>query len=95
VVDRCLGFLGLTSGFMPPNLGKRYHVGGSQPRVRWLSSGPIQRLLGRILGRSGRRLRTKLNMWNIVPESNSEFRLTEGTRQRLEEFYRPDVLKLE
>jgi hypothetical protein len=45
---RTFEFLGVDSGFVPPNLGRRYREGSSRPRYAWLDLGRLRRRLASI-----------------------------------------------
>lgn len=99
VIDRVRIFLGLPPGFVPPNLGKRYHVGGQRERfpgmVRGLRRIGLLRRLWRLLPR-----RRRAGFWtwfftqgNVVEEAPPE--VEPPVRRRLADHYREDVAALE
>jgi hypothetical protein len=99
VLEAILGFLGLPSGFTPPNLDRRYHVGGSRERFPGLLPGlrrvaPL-RALWRLVPRSRRRAfwMTYFTSVNVRPEPAPELGPT--VRSCLVEHYRSDVSNLE
>jgi len=99
VIDRIRIFLGLQPGFTPPNLGKRYHVGGERQRFPGLipalrKVAPLRRLW-RLLPR---RRRAGLWTWfftqaNVVEEAPEP--IPPALRERLVAHYREDIEDLE
>jgi hypothetical protein len=90
-------FLGVSSDFNPPSLGRKFHQGGSV-RLRWLSSllkmGRL--IVARMPEPIRRRLRGKaywVNQWNIKPEITEPLAVQD--RQKLEEIFQADVLLVE
>ncbi|NJN84104.1 MAG: sulfotransferase domain-containing protein [Caldilineaceae bacterium] len=99
VLDLVLSHLGLDQGYRPANLGQEYHRGGRQrfpqlvPFMRKQMK-PAWKLMARLPERQKEALKTWYAMrLNLVPETKPTHDKT--TRQRLVEFYRPDVRKLE
>lgn len=99
VVDAILSFVGLEPGYVPGNLGKHYYVGGERNRVNGLV--PVAKRFGPArfvwdLLPADRRKR--FHLWfsrqlNVSKEAAPE--LGPVVRQRLADFYRPDVARLE
>lgn len=98
VLDKIYSFLDLESSYVPPNLGKKYFVGGSRQRFSWLipslKNTPIKRLW-RFIPKSQRRsiffwYRTQVNVVSEPPPA-----LSSAFRQELVNFYQADVKKLE
>jgi hypothetical protein len=61
VCEKAFSFLGVDPGFRPPNLGRRYHEGGSRRRIAWLDLTSWQLAAGR----SARLKR----LWGRLPRS--------------------------
>ena len=102
VLRRAMDFLGLDSRFMPDNLKKLYHVGGTKRRVPMTEKDIANhRLFRKILRLMPRRFRSTFErrflfwymIWNTKPEPGAQ--LPQEARERLVEFYREDVAKLE
>ncbi|MEZ4728999.1 MAG: sulfotransferase [Caldilineaceae bacterium] len=99
VLNRIYSFLGVKPEFTPPNLGKRYHVGGTRQRFPQLISrtqkvAPIRWLWRTIPSRQRRVLFSWYKMqFNIIPDSPAT--LCSAVREQLIEFYRPDLQLLE
>jgi hypothetical protein len=99
VLDSSLTFLGLAPGFSPPNLGKRYYVGGSRRRFGWLlptvqKIWPLRRLW-RGLSPDVKRAMLWWFRTQVAVNREAPPELPSDLRRRLVEFYRPDVLALE
>ncbi len=99
VLDQVLVYLGLEPGFSPPNIGKRYHVGGTESRFRRIKT-------------AARKLYPVKMVWNMLPEDkrgaiklwfNTQVKtvqeapqeLPQELRTLLADFYRDDILELE
>ncbi len=99
ILDQVLAHIGLEPGFSPPNIGKRYNVGGTKLRFRNLRSTvrkiyPLK-LLWRMLPENRRGV---IKLWfntqvKTVQEAPQE--LPQELRTLLVDFYRDDVRKLE
>lgn len=98
VIDAIREFLGLATDFNPPNLGKRYHVGGTRQRfpglVPALRRIPPLRWLWRRLPKDRRG-----GIWawfftqvNVVPEAAEE--MPADLRRRLADHFHDDVEEL-
>jgi hypothetical protein len=61
VCAAAFGFLGVDAGFRPPNLGRRYHDGGSRRRSAWLDLTEWQR--------AARRSAALSALWRRAPRS--------------------------
>jgi hypothetical protein len=94
-LDGIMRFLGLPEGFTPVNLGRFYHVGGTDRRVPWLSSAWVHRLLKQVPSRWGARLRYWLEIWDVDPDSGRTIVASSNLRDRLLHFFQPDVRCLE
>ena len=95
VLGTVLRFLGLGADFTPPNLGKRYHVGGTRKRLPvevFKKVGLLRRMWKIIPEKHRRRFLYWFEQWNTLPDKQP--RMLPETRQRLVEFYRDDVKRL-
>ena len=98
-VDSVLVFLGLPAGFRPANLGKKYHVGGTKQRFPAVQKvfrtiTPLKWLWRQLP--KGRRRALKFWWWtevNVVKEKAPD--LPAELREKMKDFYRPDVQELE
>jgi hypothetical protein len=102
VLRRILQFLGVDDAYTPPNLGKQYHVGGTQRRIpldehalarhRW-----FRRALKLFPHNSrdmvARRFLFWYMIWNTRPDSPDK-QMPAEARVRLARFYREDVASL-
>jgi hypothetical protein len=61
VLDRLYEFIGLTPGFVPPNLGRRYNVGAAAARTSRLT--PNQAV------RATRRIGAARALWKAIPDA--------------------------
>lgn len=95
VLDRTLRFLGLQSGFTPPDLGTVYHRGSTRRKLDWLASTWARRIQQRIPGRLGKRIRFWLEIWNIDRRGDREIDIPERLLRHLLAFFEPDVASLE
>ncbi len=96
--DLC-GFLGIESTFVPPNLGQRYHAGGTRQRWPWLlpalkAMRPVWILWQKIPEQH----KGDLRLWyhtqvNVAAEPAPE--LCSEMRRKLADHFRDDVKKLE
>jgi hypothetical protein len=91
-----LGFLGLTEAFTPPNLGRRYHEGGTSSRIRSVEKLKKVEILRRswrmFPEKSRRRISGRLEKWNTAPGTPAT--VDAVTLQRLVDYYRPEVERL-
>lgn len=99
VLDQICQFIGLQPGFTPPNLGKRYFVGGNTERFPWLvpalqRSGPIRLLWHRLPHHRRRRLVSWFRM-NVNVKPSPPEPMTDDLHQELVDFFAPDVRCLE
>jgi hypothetical protein len=97
-LDKILAHVGLPTGYTPPNLGKKYHRGGTKQRLPWLIPAARRlaplRFLWKLLSRRRRRV---IYTWyrrelNVVVEENDS--VPPATREQLVAFYRPDMRRL-
>jgi Sulfotransferase domain len=96
-------FLGVDAGFVPPNLGKHYHVGGTKRRIpldehTLANHFLFQRLLllvpKRVRHLFARRFLFWFMIWNTRPDSDTN-RVPDEVRDILSRFYKEDVRQLE
>lgn len=93
-------FLGVNSSFLPPDINRQYHKGGSKPKVRLLTPARIYKipLLKRswtviVPDRVRRIVEFKINQWNISAD-NGRLDKDSETYRHLLNFYKEDVQKL-
>lgn len=100
-IDRVLEFIGLPPGYRPANLGESIFAGGSalrfprlKPALKSMGADIVMTLLPSPIRN---RLRLAYKQFNERPTSrNSEsIQLSSGIEERLTEFYRGDVARLE
>ena len=99
VLDSLMAFLGLTPGYRPENLGKRYNVGGTQTRLTWLisfakSTWPVK-WAWRALPE---RIRVGIGKWyffEVAPVPEKAAPLQPEIRQQLVNYYKSDILELQ
>ncbi|MGB8275854.1 MAG: sulfotransferase [Alphaproteobacteria bacterium] len=101
VLGEIVSYLGLTPGYVPPNLDVRYVVSGSRQMPR-----RFDRLKGFALSRIGRfapslalSYRMRSRNWNETeyadPRGTSGIQPSAELRRKLEEYFRPDIQRLE
>jgi hypothetical protein len=94
LVGRVLDFLGVDSGYSPPNIGKRYHEGGSRKRIqglyRVLSAPGFRHAWARIPGKYQRRLVFRYRQWNRIKDEEPAS-IDQQTRERLIDYFGPDM----
>lgn len=99
-IDSILGFVGIEPGWIPPNLDKRYYVGGDRQRFPSLVPAAASvRPLRALWHHLPKERRRAVHLWfmrefNIVRE-DAPPAFPADLRARLIDFYRPDVASLE
>jgi hypothetical protein len=102
VLRRVLRFLKVAEYFVPANIGKRYHVGGTQKRIAWtqdeimhhrLFQFFVKRLPASYQKPFLRRFFFWFKIWNTRPDPAGRQMPTE-IRERLREFYAEDMQRL-
>lgn len=103
IYQSILRFLDVSPDFLPDNLGRRYHQGGTKSRIRAIEndlrkSEILRRLWRRIPGRQRMyylRAYVRFNHWNTITEpSSSSADITPRTLAKLVDYYRPEVERL-
>ena len=97
-----LGHLGVSPAFVPDNLGKRYHPGGTKKRTlpvdRLRKVKALRPLWLKIPGRQRMmlfRAYANFNKWNTIPEPPSDsVSMDPQTLRKVVDFYRPEVGRL-
>ncbi len=98
-IGSIMSFLGLSTGFVPPNLGKRYHAGGTRRRIRSIDKlrkvGVARRLWRLLPQKRRRRLFGRIEKWNAVPEPpTSSVTVDPEIVAELADYFRPEVERL-
>lgn len=102
VVKRVLQFLNVDDGFVPANLGKHYHVGGTKRRIpvdeHSLARHRYFRRALEFIPRASRHLFERrflfwFMIWNTRPDAATQ-KMPPEVRKQLNEFYREDAARL-
>lgn len=98
VLQLVFHFLGVDSGFTPPNLGVVYHQGGDRHRLPWgdhlKRAGFVRSLWRMVLPEKKRRVfRYWFEQWNIVPDKEG-IQIQLSVQELLTRHYEEDVRKL-
>ena len=93
VVRTVLQYLNLEDTFVPPNINKRYHVGGNKKRIKGLEKLHDLSIWRTLFPRNYRKITYWLRQWNTVSAPPSE-PIDAETRDKLTDFYRNDVQHL-
>ncbi|RMH37649.1 MAG: sulfotransferase [Nitrospirae bacterium] len=95
LLDKIMTFLGLETGFMPKNIGRRYHVGGSQLRFpsvyKWFTH-ESKKLLP---PKWQRLVRFWAELWLTIPLAQEHRSIDENTYKRLRDHFQKDIALLE
>lgn len=100
VIDEILVHIGLDPGWVPPNLGDRFYVGGDRQRLAWLPSlvrsvPPLRAAWERVPLDRRRRAQHLYSTQLSVGDNSAPPAFPAETRARLVEHYRNDVPVLE
>jgi hypothetical protein len=97
VCAKVFSFLGVDPGFRPPNLGRRYHEGGSRRRLAWLDLTSWQLAAGRstVLKRFWQRLPRSLRMRVLRRYNRASQRLFFWNRVPVDAAADPDPVSVE
>lgn len=90
MIDGVLKFLGLEAGYRPSILGKKYFRGGTRSRISWLTN-VVEEHSARIPPRYRSALMLWLEILNTVPNENNNIQIPTELRNKLQEFFRPDI----
>jgi hypothetical protein len=102
VLKRVLRFLNVNDDFVPANLGKHYHVGGTKRRIpvdeHVLARHRLFRKALEFIPRQSRHLFERrflfwFMIWNTRPDPANQ-KMPSEVRKRLSEFYREDAARL-
>lgn len=97
VMQSIFQFLGVHSDFVPPNLGRIYHKGGSKRRLPWLEDlikmESIRAIWKTIPGKYRRPIAYWFRQWNTVPD-DSDVPIPPSVQELLVRHYAEDTKRL-
>jgi len=100
VLKKVYLFLCISIDYLPPNLGKIYHMGGVRMRITQIESlkrvAPIRAIWHSFPERFRRNLMYWFNQWNVIPDDENETPyIPDDTTQLLRIHYKKDIELLE